>query len=101
MKNPYPKEIRKTAITYLQYSMEATRAMTKESLDVSYVLTPEQRAARLKLKEPDDHTVDLYQGKKKVCSFSVSQNLSPEIIRATASQYKNWTKPEKKEIERL
>jgi hypothetical protein len=71
----------------------------KEGLDVSYVLTPEQRAAGLKLKEPDDHTVDLYLGKKKMCSFSVSQNLSPEIIRATAEQYKNWTPKPRKEME--
>ena len=50
-------------------------------MDVSHVLTPEQRAAGLRLIEPDDHIAVLQQDGHQVAVFSQNVSVSAMLNR--------------------
>ena len=60
-------------------------------MDVSHVLTPEQRAAGLRLIEPDDHIAVLQQDGHQVAVFS--QNVSVSAIHAVADHWARRRQP--------
>jgi hypothetical protein len=65
--------------------------MDKQGLDLSWVLTPDDRLSGLRVKTIDGKSISIYQGKSKVASFVNGKDsaLSVETIRATANQIRS------------
>ena len=61
----------------------------KDGLDVSWVLTKEQRGAGLNVRIPDNQNIDLYIGKKRVANFNPEYITDVKVLQNAAEQYKN------------